>query len=103
MEWTGNEYSYAFHTALRKYGWENFHYEVLIDNDDLTLEDLDNLEIYYIAYYDSYNNGYNEDKGGSKAIHPRKLNEELVLELKLEMRDTDISFSDLSKKYNIFA
>lgn len=96
-----NEYPYAFHTALRKYGWENFHYEILIDNDDLTLEDLDNLEIYYIAYYDSYNNGYNEDKGGSKAVHPRKLNEELVLELKLEIKNTDISFNELSKKYNI--
>lgn len=95
------EYNHSFHTAIRKYGWENFKYEVLIDNDDLSLEDLDNLESYYIDYYDSYNSGYNEDKGGSNAIHPRKLDEESALKLKEEIKNTNITFTELSKKYNI--
>ena len=96
-----SEYSHSFHSAIRKYGWNNFQYEVLVDNDDLSLEDLDNLEIYYIAYYNSYYDGYNEDKGGSNAIHPRKLNDELALQLKNEIKNTDISFTNLSAKYNI--
>ena len=46
-----------------KYGWENFTKEILID--DVPEEDLDNLEINYIAFYNSFNRekGYNLHKG----------------------------------------
>ena len=40
-----------FSRAIRKYGWENFTKEILID--EVPEEDLDNLEINYIAFYDS--------------------------------------------------
>jgi group I intron endonuclease len=50
--------------AIRKYGWENFTKEILID--EVPEEDLNNLEINYIAFYDSFNRekGYNRTKGG---------------------------------------
>lgn len=57
-----------FARAIRKYGWENFEYEVLftIDNDDKkrVKEKLDFMERYYIRKFDSYNNGYNMTLGG---------------------------------------
>ena len=34
-----SEYSHSFHSAIRKYGWNNFQYEVLVNNDDLSLEE----------------------------------------------------------------
>lgn len=57
-----------FARAIRKYGWDNFTYEVLftIDNDDKNRvkEKLDFMERYYIRKFDSYNNGYNMTEGG---------------------------------------
>ena len=57
------EYDSVFHRALRKYGWENFKYEVLIEDDNIDL--INNLEIFYIDFYDTQiPNGYNVLPGG---------------------------------------
>lgn len=50
-----------FHNAIRKYGVENFIVEILEECD---YKDLDSKEIYYIAKYDTFNNGYNMTFGG---------------------------------------
>ena len=39
-----------FYRAIRKYGWENFEWEV-IDDSATTREELNALEQYYIAKY----------------------------------------------------
>lgn len=51
-----------FYNSIHKYGPENFVLEIL--EDDVANEDLDELEIKYIAEYDSFHNGYNETIGG---------------------------------------
>ena len=55
--------------AIKKYGIENFKYEIIIqiyDSDKYKLRDrLDELEIYYIKKYNSYKKGYNMTVGGS--------------------------------------
>lgn len=53
-----------FGAAIKKYGWENFHGEILEDN--LTWEECCIKEKYYIALYDTMNRekGYNLHKGG---------------------------------------
>lgn len=54
-----------FYRALRKYGWDNFEYEILEEFYDYDKERLNKLEIYYIKKYNSLNpNGYNMTKGG---------------------------------------
>lgn len=56
-----------FYNAIRKYGYENFTYEV-IEECDKAQEVLDDRERYWIEYYNSYYDGYNSTKGGqSKA------------------------------------
>ena len=50
-----------FHKAIKKYGSENFSVEVLEECD---FKDLDSREIYYIAKYDTFKNGYNSTIGG---------------------------------------
>jgi len=52
-----------FARALNKYGANNFKWGVLEDN--ISYEDLNAKEIYYIKNYDTYYNGYNSTKGGS--------------------------------------
>ena len=49
-----------FHKAIQKYGVENFEWEVI----EQCKKDLDEREIYWIEYYDSFNKGYNCTKGG---------------------------------------
>ena len=49
------------HKAIQKYGVENFEWEVI---EQCKKKDLDEREIYWIEYYDSYNKGYNCTKGG---------------------------------------
>lgn len=50
-----------FHNAVQKYGPENFTVETLEECD---VADLDSREIYYIAKYDTFANGYNTTIGG---------------------------------------
>ena len=54
-------YNYLLSRAFRKYGIENFSFEIL---EECSKEDLDDREIYYISKYDSYFNGYNQTTGG---------------------------------------
>jgi group I intron endonuclease len=60
-----------FCRAIRKYGGDNFKYEVLftIDTDDIKhlKEKLDFMERYYIRKFHSYENGYNMTLGGDGA------------------------------------
>lgn len=55
-------YRCAIHNAFRKYGLDNFEFEIL---EETKIEELDEKEIYYIEKYNSlYPNGYNILKGG---------------------------------------
>lgn len=56
-----------FHNAIKKYGFDNFEYEVLFtiyDERTRVKQKLDLMERYYINRYDSFNNGYNMTLGG---------------------------------------
>ena len=55
------EYNFAFHRAIRKYGPSNFLVETIEECSDNNLND---REKYWIAYYNSYKDGYNESLGG---------------------------------------
>ena len=50
------------YNAMRKYGWDKFHFAVLATAK--TQEELDALEAEYIIKYDSIRNGYNMIPGG---------------------------------------
>ena len=61
-QYTGSPY---FYHAIQKYGWENFAHEILAEN--LTQQEADELEIYYIKKYKATNSeyGYNLAEGGN--------------------------------------
>ena len=61
---------------MRKYGIENFTFEVLQDNIE-TFEQLDKAEIYWIDYYNSFVKGYNETFGGQQ-YHKILPNKEII-------------------------
>lgn len=55
-----------FHRAIRKYGIDNFDWDIIDKADNI--DELNRLEIYYIGWYDTYNNGYNLTLGGKSNV-----------------------------------
>lgn len=71
------EYSYPLYRAFRKYGLENFSFEVI---EQCPEEDLNEKEIYYIEFYRAYfhyenSNGYNQTLGG-EGTRGKKISDE---------------------------
>lgn len=56
------EYNKVLYQAIRKYGIENFSFEMIEELEDYSVSE--EREKYWISFYNSYNNGYNESKGG---------------------------------------
>lgn len=71
--YSNNEHT-ALQAAFKKYGISNFSFEII---EECSKEQLDEREIYWIKFYDSYNNGYNLTKGGMSKI---KLDYDLIVE-----------------------
>ena len=59
---------FAFHQAIRKYGWNNFKWEIIYESWDIE-HCLSVMEPYFIVEYTTFGeNGYNMDKGGKKGM-----------------------------------
>jgi group I intron endonuclease len=50
-----------FYRAVKKYGWDQFIYGIIEECD---VNVLGEQEVFYIDYFDTYNNGYNSTLGG---------------------------------------
>ena len=92
------EYDSLIHRAFRKYGYENFKYEVLAkDIDDINI--LNELEIYYINFYNSKTpNGYNVEDGGKNCSKPKTL-EHKIKEIWGQAKLTESEIIELRKAY----
>ena len=70
--------------AFQKYGLENFDFEVLEECEN---KDLSSKEKYWIEYYNTYQNGYNQTCGGEDNYgenHPgHKLTEQDVINIRI--------------------
>lgn len=92
------EYEYPLSRGVRRYGEEE--YELIILEDNLLKEELNDKEKYWIAFYDTYFNGYNQSIGGANPIKPI-FNEEKI-DLVIEMlRDESYSYKDIINKTGI--
>ena len=89
-EKSGKNSKQYFSRAIHKHGWENFTKEILID--DVPEEDLDNLEINYIAFYESFNRekGYNRTKGGGGTSGYTFTEEQLQAHIQVRTKNHDV-------------
>ena len=55
-------YNYPIYQAIRKYGINNFSFEIIYSTEDE--KEIFDKEKYYIQFYDSVNKGYNISLGG---------------------------------------
>jgi transposase len=86
--------TYKLYNAMRKYGCENFYYELVVD--DIPEEQLDQKEREIIEQYDSYYNGYNSTKGGDGNLF-EDLDEHEIVSLYL----SGLSSVVLAKSYDV--
>lgn len=95
----------AIDKAIKKYGKEHFWFEIL----ESQIENYNEREIYWIKYYNSkVPFGYNiQDGGENPPVYygenspAAKISNQKVQELKSDLKNTKLSLSELSKKYNI--
>ncbi len=100
---TNPQYNYSIHKAFRKYGLDNFSFEII---EILPENEIFEREKYWIKYYDSYNKGYNETLGGDTGPsmpgenNPNsKLTEEDVYNIRIKILEGAM----LSEVYPLYA
>lgn len=92
------DYDSVFHRAIRKYGVENFEFEVL---EECNCKDLNDKEKYYIEQYNTLvPNGYNMVPGGYCAIGT-KLSLNDVEDITNLLQNTDMSNADIAGLYGV--
>lgn len=95
---------WALYKAFKKYGIDAFSFEVI---EECTIEELNEREIYWIAHFDSFNNGYNMTLGGEacngtndKVVYQYDLSGNFIKEYKSAheaARENNIQFTNICK------
>lgn len=99
----GLEEDKLLYKAIRKYGIENFSFEVIEED----IENYNEREKYWISFYNSYKNGYNMTPGGEEppiqigeenfnATHTQKQ----VNEIKRALRESSLPLKEIAKQFN---
>ena len=91
-----------FHRALKKYGIDNFNIEII--EQSIPLNELDNREIYWIKYYNSYytsNQGYNLTKGGQWGTSSQLICGSAENEIKDLIKNSQLTFKQISDLFGV--
>lgn len=89
---------YPLYKAFRKYGVENFTFQIL---EECSTEDLNEKEKFYIK---TEHSEYNQTEGGDYQTVPQKLGNEVWKEIQLILlkdKEGKISHKDLAEKYGV--
>lgn len=82
---------------VKKYGIENFSIFIIDSADDYN--DLSHMEIYYIAAYNTIENGYNKTNGGEGGI-PLNFNDSQKDDIISKYLNDSLSTREIAKIYN---
>lgn len=95
---------WELYRAFKKYGISAFKFEVI---EECSIEELNEREVYWIAQYDSFYNGYNMTLGGEacngtndKTVYQYDLSGQLIKEYKSAhdaARENNIQFTNICK------
>ena len=90
-----NAYDYPLYRAIRKYGLENFSFEIL---EECSIQDLNEREKFYINKYDTYFHGYNQTLGGETTAVVEK---KKILGIIHDLETTDLYQHEIAKRWGI--
>lgn len=88
-------YRYPLYSAFRKYGIENFSFEIL---EKCNKEELNNKEIYWINFFNTFFNGYNQTLGGNQTL---KIPKENIIGIIKDLKETDLTVKEIAQKRNV--
>jgi group I intron endonuclease len=89
---------YPLYLAIRKYGIKNFSFKIV---QECSVNELDEREIYWIKYYNSYYDGYNQTIGGSRHNHNVKISDEdLVIIIDL-LRNSNMTQHEIAQIFDV--
>lgn len=99
------DYSSRKNAAFRKYGVENFLFEVLEEVED---SKMDERELYYIEFFDSFNNGYNSTPGPCAPLRKIReehsmavLTEKQIPEIHKLLKEGNLSYNEIGDIYGV--
>ena len=92
------EYNYPLSRGIRKYGEEA--YSLIILEDNINSENINEKERYWIKYYDTYFNGYNQTIGGSNPTQTIFTDDKIDLVIEM-LKNQEYSYKDIFEKTGI--
>lgn len=93
-----SEYNSVLSKAIRKYGLNNFKFEVI---EECEKEKLNERERYWIQYYNSYLKGYNCNLGGSSSLQCAKINDKKLKGIISSLKEKKLSEQQIAKKFKV--
>lgn len=74
-------YNYPLYRAIRKYGIDNFNFEVI---EECSKNELSEKELHYIRHYDCVANGYNQTESTINPLLDSKIMEKAIRNMKIQ-------------------
>lgn len=91
------DYNKYLYRAIRKYGLDNFSFEVI---EQCSIEQLNEKEKYWIIYYNAENSdfGYNQTLEDF-SIASQKMTPQILNDIIFDLKNTDTPIKDIAEKY----
>lgn len=90
-----HSYDYPLMRAFRKYGIDNFKFEII---EECKSEELNKREVHWIDYFDTFFHGYNQTLGGDTTIRQPKEN---VIGVIYDLINTNMMHKDIAAKWRM--
>ena len=90
-----HSYNYPLMRAFRKYGIENFSFDII---EECNIDELNDREVYWVNFYDSFFHGYNQTLGGDSVSRQPK---EKIIGVIYDLMNTEMIHKDIAIKWNI--
>lgn len=92
------EYERPLYRAMRKYGLDNFDFEIV---EECTVEALNERERYWIKFYNTFSDGYNLTVGGDSSIQHDTVLLSVIDEIYDELMNGVLTQSEIADKYGV--
>lgn len=88
-----------FHLMVKKYGFDNFNFEII---EECKKEELNEKEMFYISYYNTlYPNGYNLTAGGSSRHSVALRDASAPKDIRYLLKNTNLSICEIGEMYEV--
>lgn len=92
------QYNYPLYRAMRKYGIENFSFDIV---EECQREELNEKERLYVEKYNSFFNGYNQTLGGDSSFSLEFSSKETIIGIISDLENTNMLQREIAEKWKV--